>query len=50
MNDTAVLVCLLFIFVAALFELAGVGKDPRVFTVVILIASGLLLAARAGAL
>ena len=50
MNGTAVTICLLFILIAALLSLAGVGRDPRVYSVVIAIAAALLLATRAGAL
>ena len=50
MNGSAVTICLLFIVVASILWLAGVGRDLRVYPIVVLVTAALLLAMRAGAI
>lgn len=49
-TDTAVWILLVFIVVAAILWLAGVGRNPAVYPWVVLAASGMLVAIRLGAL
>ena len=50
MNGSAVTICLLFIVAASIFWLAQIGRDLRVYPIVVLVAAALLLAMRAGAI
>lgn len=50
MNGSAITILLIFIIAASVLSLAGVGRDLRVYTVVVLIAAGLIVAIRAGAI
>jgi hypothetical protein len=50
MNGSAINLLLLFIIAAAILSLAGVGRDMRVYSVVVLVAALLIVAIRAGAI
>ncbi len=50
MNVAAINILLAFIIAASILSLAGVGRDLRVYTVVILVAALLIVAIRVGAL
>jgi hypothetical protein len=50
MNGSAITILLVFIIVAAILHLAGVGRDLRVYPAVVLVAAGLIVAIRSGAL
>jgi hypothetical protein len=50
MNGSAIDILLAFIIAAAILSLAGVGRDLRVYTVVVLVAALLIVAIRVGAI